>query len=847
MPREFRVSPRRGQTFRLTRPGFKLTVFAGATLHMIIGDMRGGGRPFRGRGRGGGGHRGSHRGGSHRGHRGHGGFRGHRGGGGRGSFAAGRHQNSKNALVVGPRLSEIDVGITEFISKHDGFSAVVKHRFSDFQVNEIDSEGNVVKLTLLDVPAENEDDVKAERHELIPEDIWEKLSNIVKKPAAENPGKADTSNVTTGSQSGVGDTTCPQNESESSNNDSEKSISPAVISSSALALPTENEAQSVELEVTSLDKDSRRAIHNCVKKAFKDLNSNTTERDGKKFVVFGLAKSNRDRQNRGKWPECRSGEYLYFVVHKRNMDTTETVNLISRKLGMRPNNITFAGTKDKRGITSQLMCIKRGEPSRMYHLSKGIYNVYLGNYSFKTKPLRLGDLKGNQFRIALRNVEGSDEQINAGLESLKNNGFINYYGLQRFGTNKNVPTHLIGKALLQSDWAKAVDLILEPREGFVHIKAALDEWKSSRNAKEALQKLERPTNCLEELLLKGLDRHGSNDFVNALSMIPLNTQLMYVHAYQSLIWNKTVSKRVSEFGLEPVVGDLVLVKSEKLSGLDNTIDEDTEITEGPALEDAAEVLVEEKNMKQDVRYITEDDIGNYKIDDVVLPLPGHDVLFPNNSIGTFMKDLLKEDNLSPESLNHPVKRFAVRGTYRRIVSRAEQLSWKIVRYNDPESDFILTDFDIFKGKDEPKDVEDGKYKAIVFSMCLELSTYATMALREITKTDTSAATQASMSAAAAASHKDEDAVKVKQEKVDTASEDGNGNLSEAASNENVKTEPNDAEQDVALGDLVKEERVDLSAADNAIKNEPNENVSAAKRKAEELPDVISEKRVKEDS
>lgn len=39
--------------------------------------------------------------------------------------------------------------------------------------------------------------------------------------------------------------------------------------------------------------------------------------------------------------------------------------------------------------------------------------------------------------------------------------------------------------------------------------------------------------------------------------IPHNTLLMYLHSYQSLIWNKMVSWRLSECGLTPVVGDLV--------------------------------------------------------------------------------------------------------------------------------------------------------------------------------------------------------------------------------------------------------------------------------------------------
>lgn len=33
---------------------------------------------------------------------------------------------------------------------------------------------------------------------------------------------------------------------------------------------------------------------------------------------------------------------------------------------------------------------------------------------------------------------------------------------------------------------------------------------------------------------------------------------MYIHSYQSYVWNNMVSKRIEEHGLTPVPGDLVL-------------------------------------------------------------------------------------------------------------------------------------------------------------------------------------------------------------------------------------------------------------------------------------------------
>lgn len=50
------------------------------------------------------------------------------------------------------QLSELEVGITEYIREETGFSGIIKARFSDFHVSEIDCEGKVAKLTDISVP-----------------------------------------------------------------------------------------------------------------------------------------------------------------------------------------------------------------------------------------------------------------------------------------------------------------------------------------------------------------------------------------------------------------------------------------------------------------------------------------------------------------------------------------------------------------------------------------------------------------------------------------------------------------------------------------------------------------------
>lgn len=63
--------------------------------------------------------------------------------------------------------------------------------------------------------------------------------------------------------------------------------------------------------------------------------------------------------------------------------------------------------------------------------------------------------------------------------------------MQRFGT-ASIPTHLIGLALLQSDWHKAISLILQPRHGeHPEVCAARKAWLDEHDLDKALQLMPR--------------------------------------------------------------------------------------------------------------------------------------------------------------------------------------------------------------------------------------------------------------------------------------------------------------------------------------------------------------------
>uniref|UniRef100_A0A8C1S122 Pseudouridylate synthase 7 homolog n=1 Tax=Cyprinus carpio TaxID=7962 RepID=A0A8C1S122_CYPCA len=544
-------------------------------------------------------------------------------------------------------LSEPDVGILKFISEHKGFSGVLKERYSDFVVHEINKDGKVVVLDDLSVPAEAEE---------------------------SSPD-------------------CSCAESQTLTEEQKQQLDELQL--------FKNKEGSVSIEVQEDSKEKRTLLHRAVKTLYPGLETKTEDREGKKFIVayHAAGKTALAAPRKHSWPKNR-GSFCHFVLYKENKDTMDAINVLSKFLRVRPNMFSYMGTKDKRAVTVQEIAVLKISAERLSHLNKCLMNLKLGNFSYKKWPLKLGELQGNHFTVVLRNISGSLEQVEQAMTSLRETGFINYYGMQRFGTTA-VPTHRVGRAILQNNWKEVVDLILKPRPGAEkgYLVKCREEWARSQDPEAALKKLP-VKRCVEGQLLRGLAKYGKNNIITAFGLIPRNNRLMYIHSYQSYVWNCMVSKRMEAFGLRAVEGDLVLRGS------------------------SAHVLSAEEAEKHSVH-------------DVVMPLPGFDVIYPTHSVGGGYRDMLSADDLDIDSMRHKVRDYSLAGAYRRILIRPRDVSWELIQYDDPRVPLVHTDVEKLENAPAPVYLKEGKYRALKMEFSLPSSTYATMAVREVLKMDTS--------------------------------------------------------------------------------------------------------------
>jgi tRNA pseudouridine13 synthase len=241
---------------------------------------------------------------------------------------------------------------------------------------------------------------------------------------------------------------------------------------------------------------------------------------------------------------CIPGEgALIFVLEKKNWDTIGAMKEIAKRLQISQKRMGFAGTKDRRAITSQRCSALNVKKERLEALN--IKDMKLSPLSFGAE-VKLGDLTGNRFTIIVKDINP---------ETPLPKTILNYFGEQRFGTLRPI-THLVGKAIVEERMKEAVDIYL-----FKWFETELEEDKNIRQRlekeKDYIAALKYyPKRLIYERTLLGHLAQKPGDYAGALRALPKKLLLMFVHAYQSHLFNRVLNKR-KEIGFASVDGDIL--------------------------------------------------------------------------------------------------------------------------------------------------------------------------------------------------------------------------------------------------------------------------------------------------
>lgn len=206
-----------------------------------------------------------------------------------------------------------------------------------------------------------------------------------------------------------------------------------------------------------------------------------------------------------KMPEIH-GDYAIVNVTKKDRNTEDIAIEISNALSIPRKSVGYAGTKDRNALTSQYYSIKtRLQKDSLLNYLKNLKNVGIDYCGRQETPLSLGDLKANRFTIIIRNLESFSPEIFP---------VPNYFDEQRFSSSNAE----IGKLIIKKDYQNA--------------------------AKKAI--------ASQRIDAEALTRFEKNDYIGALRLIPRNILKMYLHAYQSLLYNETVTKYLEQYNCKTI-------------------------------------------------------------------------------------------------------------------------------------------------------------------------------------------------------------------------------------------------------------------------------------------------------
>ena len=242
-----------------------------------------------------------------------------------------------------------------------------------------------------------------------------------------------------------------------------------------------------------------------------------------------------------------------FVMCKENRTTSDALRQVAAAAGVPLSSLAVAGAKDKRAVTVQRVTGRGIDAPKLLRVNDkwtaAGSRVRVGHFAAADRSLGLDQARGNQFVVILRDLEvtstcheahaqapaggaageadgdgqasifGNSEGLgeeawrrsgravageglgeealrgacSAALSRVAAGGFVNYFGLQRFGSGEGVATHAVGALLLRGAFRRGLQAILDPTSPGLSAaeRAARAHYGATADAAAALRLLPR--------------------------------------------------------------------------------------------------------------------------------------------------------------------------------------------------------------------------------------------------------------------------------------------------------------------------------------------------------------------
>jgi len=388
--------------------------------------------------------------------------------------------------------------------------------------------------------------------------------------------------------------------------------------------------------------------------------------------------------------EYEMGKFLIASVTSKNWETNLLVRELSDYLHISRQRIGFAGTKDKRAKTTQLMSFY--DVSQENFLKIRIKDVTFENVYYSDKPAKLGNLSGNKFDIIIRSINDDveHEYITKIVNFINNSGgFPNFFGVQRFGIIRPI-THIVGKFIVKDDFKKAVMTYIGNPTKFEDEETykLRENLQKTKDFADALKSYPNKLNFEKAILNKLVI--NPNDFIGAIQGLPKNLLTMFVYAYQSYLFNKILSDRIKKkIPLnKAVLGDIILP-----------------IRKG--ITDETGIMVTKSNIKKVNLQISK---GKAVVSGVLF---GSDSIFSEGLMGEIEHKIIESEKLDPRDFIIPdIPYISSSGLRRPLLAKVKDFEFKLL--ND----------DLNKNK-----------KSLNLKFELNKGSYATSLLREFIKAE----------------------------------------------------------------------------------------------------------------